>query len=397
MRRVPRNPMIAKDNGPREPTQGRVLQVLDALDYGDAVAGIACRNADLLREVGGEGDIVSLYAHERMAHLQTRFESARLGQDDGLIVHYSCFSELEEFLGAFRGRKVLYYHNITPPTYFSPGTQDFQITTKGYAQLARIAGEFELVVGDSQFNLDEYARFLDSPLPTLCIYPTVERETIRGRPFAAKLLDRLRRADVVNLLFVGRIARNKRQDRVMQVFDEYWRRVNRHSRLLLVGAYEHSPDYLEELEALRTRLPSGDQIVLTGKVADEELQAYYRAAHVYVSASEHEGFGLPLLEAMAHGLPVVAFAAAAVPETMGRAGILVREWDVPRLAELVHLLVINETLRERIREGQVRNLSRFSRSDARMRLRAVVDFLRTGVVAPLMTWRGPGNAAGARQ
>ncbi len=108
------------------------------------------------------------------------------------------------------------------------------------------------------------------------------------------------------------------------------------------------------------------------------MQAYFRAASVFLSASEHEGCGIPLLEAMAHDLPVVALARTAVPETMGRGGILVQEWDVPRLAELVHLLTRDEPWKQALLEGQRRNLARFSGAEARRVLAAAVAFLRDG-------------------
>lgn len=183
----------------------------------------------------------------------------------------------------------------------------------------------------------------------------------------------------------------------MEVFDHYWRRISRRCRLFLVGSHEHSPDFRQEVEALRQRLPSGERIVITGKVTDEEVQAYYRVADVFMSASEHEGFGIPLLEAMAHDVPVVALAETAVPETMGRSGFQVHEWDSPRLAELVHLLTRDEPWRATLLEGQRRNLARFSEAEARRALAAAVAFLREGTESPLMVWRGPGAPSKGRR
>jgi glycosyltransferase involved in cell wall biosynthesis len=271
------------------------------------------------------------------------------------------------------------------------------MTSKGHEQLQRIAGWFDLILADSEFDLEDYARHLPRAKPTLCLYPTVEAEAVRSRPVDENLLARLRADQRTTFLFVGRIARNKRQDRVMEVFDHYWRRIDRRSRLFLVGSYEHSPDFHRELEARRRELASADHIVFTGKVADEEVQAYFSAASVFLSASEHEGFGIPLLEAMAHGVPVIALARTAVPETMGRAGIQVQDWDPPRLAELVHLLTRDEPWRAALLEGQRRNLDRFSGAEARRVLAAAVDFLREGKQSEAMVWRGPGAPAGPAQ
>ena len=164
---------------------------------------------------------------------------------------------------------------------------------------------------------------------------------------------------------MGRVARNKRQDRLLQVFDYYHRHINRHAHLWLVGNENSDPAYRAELERLRGSLASCHRIHFCGKVRDEETYAYYRAADIFVSASEHEGFGMPLVEAMVLDVPVIALAAAAVPETMGEGGILVQEWDVPRIAELMHLLTQNESLRQTVIEAQRLNLQRFSSQEIR--------------------------------
>jgi glycosyltransferase involved in cell wall biosynthesis len=214
-------------------------------------------------------------------------------------------------------------------------------------------------------------------------------EQILAAPFDQALYRQLRAADQVKFLFVGRIARNKRQDRIMHLFDYYYREINRHSQLWLVGNYTPGSDYFKELQKLREELASGRQITFSGKIADEAVQAYYRAADVFVSASEHEGFGVPLLEAMVHGLPVVAFAATAVPETVNKGGILIQQWDSLRTAELINLLLKDQTWQTKLIAAQQHHLRRFSEDKVRQRLTAIVDFLCHGIESPFFTWRGP--------
>lgn len=261
----------------------------------------------------------------------------------------------------------------------------------GYEQLKRIANWFDLIIGDSNYNLTEYAKFLSRPKPTICIYPTVEAEVPLSAPFDRTLYGQLREVGWVNFLFVGRVARNKRQDQVMQVFDYYYRQINRYSRLFLIGSVENDPDYFQEVEELRQGIMSREQIVFTSKVSDEILRTYYRAADVFVCASEHEGFCVPIVEAMAYGIPVVAFDAAAVPETLGSSGVLIQQWDVARVAELINVLLKDQSWRASVVEGQKRNLQRFSVEEVRQRLAAVVDFLQEGKESPLFVWRGPGT------
>lgn len=368
----------------------RIFQVADALDYGDAIGNIIRRNAKLLAEFGDQGPTLSLYAEARVVHETKVFHPTLVRADDGLIFHYWGYSELEDFWRTFPGPKVVHYHNITPPVYFPPLSRAYQMTRQGYGQLQRIADWFDLIAGDSNYNLVEYARFLSRPKPTIWIPPSIDVEAVRATPFDAVLQQQLRAMAQTNFLFVGRIAPNKRQDQIMRVFDYYYRAINPHSRLYLVGSFEPKSAFFRELQSLRQALTSGEQIIFTGKISDEAVQAYYRAADVFVSASEHEGFGVPLLEAMVHNIPVVALATTAVPETMGQAGILIHRWDVARVAELINLLLEDEPWRVKVLADQQQNLQRFSTMETRQRLAAVVDFLREKRESPFIVWRGPG-------
>lgn len=378
----------SRRSAPRVLRAGRVLQVMEALDYGDAVSNITRRNAQLLAELGQSRTVLSVFADPRVAAEATPIKEFEWRSDDAVICHYWNYSHLEDFFRFFRGPKAIHYHNMTPPHYFAPGSRAQQTTQWGYDQLARIADWFDLVIGDSEFNLVEYARFLSQPKPTLCIPPVVEAEAVAAGPFDDALYWRLFVPDEVRFLFVGRVTRNKRQDLLMHMFDYYYRCINRHSWLFLVGSTEHDPEYMQELTDLRVNLVSGERIVFTGKVSDEAVRTYYRLASVFVCASEHEGFGVPLLEAMAHGVPVVAQAAAAVPETMGQAGVLVHRWQADLVAELINLLLKDDGWRARLLEGQRRNLERFSRTRVRERLAAAVAYLCTGKDSPLFIWRG---------
>ncbi len=376
---------VARTYRSRPRRAGRVYQLSDAVDYGDGVSNIIRRNAALLPQVGGQSIIMAKYAHEAVAHEVTIFDPAYIRGDDGLIFHYWGYSELEQFLQSHRGPKAIYYHNITPPEYFSPHSRHYQMCQEGYQQLARIADQFDLIIGDSSYNITGLARFLSNSRPMLRIPPVIETEAVRATPFDKSLYQQVRAAAPVNFLFVGRIAPNKRQDRVMQLFDYYYRQINNHSYLYLVGNYEHTPEYFRQLIGLHQKLAARERIVFPGKVSDEAVQAYYRAADVFISASEHEGFGMPLLEAMAHKLPVMALASSAIPETMGKAGLLVHRWDVPRLAELINLLLKDKQWHNNLLTGQRQNLSRFSAIEVQHRLGLAVNYLREGDKEPLLS------------
>lgn len=370
---------------PPRPRRSRVVyQAMEALDTGDAVSNIARSSAAMLRDLGQPAAILSRWV-SRDVREPTLPPTRILAQPDcGLIFHYWNYSESTWMLEAVTGPRAIHYHNITPAEFHPPGSEAHRVAVRGYDQLRDIANRCELVIGDSGYNIQELARHLRSPLPAVAIHPVIDSEQVRRSPVDEALLARLRAEPGPHLLFVGRIARNKRQERLMHMFDAYWRLIDRRARLWLVGNDQQDTDYRAQLESLRCALPSGSRMAFAGKVSEAAMHAYFRAADVFVCASEHEGFCVPIAQAMAWDLPVVAFAAAAVPETMGRGGLLVREWCPETVAELVHLVASDAALRERLRGRQRENLARFSAAEARARLAAAVRFMTEGERGPLI-------------
>ncbi|GAB4209806.1 MAG: hypothetical protein OHK0022_41550 [Roseiflexaceae bacterium] len=369
----------------------RVYQVMEALDVGDAVSNIARRNAGLLAELGQPPTILSRYAHEQVRGETGPLHTALSDPQAGLLFHFWGYNSSAWLLKTHRGPKAIHYHNITPPEFFPTGSELHRQLRQGYQQLGEVARYCDLLVGDSRYNNLEFARFLPEPRPALHLYPVLDATEVAAQPYDQALHAALRGSGEVQIVFVGRIVRNKRQDRLMELFDYYYREVNRHARLWLVGNDYGDPEYRAELEQLRSRLASGERIGFTGKVSDLQVNAYYRAADVFVCASEHEGFCMPVAHAMALGVPVLAYAAAAVPETMGGAGLLVRDWDTRRVGELLHLAVSDQRLRSALRVRQQAALTRFSAAEARTRLSAIVQYLLHGVWSPLFERLPPGE------
>ncbi len=372
-----------------------IYQVMEALDIGDAVSNIARRNAKLLKELGQPPEILTRFAHPDVVAETLPIKKALSQTDCGLIFHFWNYNTSTWALPAVRGRKALYYHNITPPQYFPRDSPAYLGAARGYEQLKVIVNQFDLLIGDSHFNLQELSHSLAQPKPGVVIAPVVEAGEIQAAPFDTTLLERLRSSQQVNILFAGRIARNKRQELIMRVFDWYWRKINRHAHLWLVGNEGIDPGYRVELEHLRQLLPSRDQIDFTGKVPDAQLRAYYRAADIFLCASEHEGFCIPIVEAMALNVPVIAYAEAAVPETMGGAGFLIRHWDAPLVAELMHLAISDWQIRRQIISRQCENLERYSVDRARERLTAALKYLLHAETGPCIEQILPHSQIGA--
>ena len=183
-------------------------------------------------------------------------------------------------------------------------------------------------------------------------------------------LERILRDGLINILFVGRIVPNKKIEDHIRLAEMYKRYIDSYYRFIFVGRYDGLPRYYAQVRALIAQyemLP--DRFWFTGPVPDEDLAAFYRWSDAYVSLSEHEGFCVPLVEAMAADVPIVAYAAGAVPETLGGAGILFAPKDLEVAAELLGSVVYDRDVRARVLEGQRRRLQDFAppRIEARLK------------------------------
>ena len=227
---------------------------------------------------------------------------------------------------------MLQYHNITPAAFFAPyDPRLFRLAALGRQELATLAGRVDLALGDSEFNRQELEALGFAPTGVLPIaVDTRGSPTRRARPALEQILG----DGLINILFVGRIVPNKRIEDHIRLAEIYKRYVDSYYRFIFVGRYDGVPRYYAQVRALIAEfqmLP--DRFWFTGPVPDEDLAAFYRWADVYVSLSEHEGFCVPLVEAMAADVPVLAYAAGAVPETLGGAGVLFAPKDLEFAAE----------------------------------------------------------------
>ena len=238
----------------------RMFQIMEALQDRDAVSRIARTNASTLAELGGERPIMALFAEGTVRAETGRLRGARFLAGDSAIFHYWGFSRLERLIEEFPGRTAIHYHNITPPHFFAARTAHYEMTARGYAQLDRIADRFDLVLGDSNYNLEAYARHLSVSKPMLCVYPVVDADAVQAAPWNMELAARIKEASGGPLwLFVGRFAPNKRQDQIMRAFDRYATEAGT-GRLTLVGDMTSVPSFVDRLTRLREQLSNGHRI-----------------------------------------------------------------------------------------------------------------------------------------
>jgi L-malate glycosyltransferase len=338
-----------------------VHQVLATLGYGDAIGHEVLGIQRVLRAAGYASEIFVETADRRLEDLTVDYRDLPEAShpDNLLIHHFSIGSRASRVAYALPDRMALVYHNITPPEFFvDVHPLLVQLCYLGRRELGVYANRVDLGLGDSEYNRAELEAL---GFPHTAVLPVVpDFSHLAGPPnfMQAGAFD----DDWVNILFVGRMIPNKRIEDVIRAFHAYKRWFNPRSRLLLVGSHGGFERYLAMVHDFVARIGAAD-VHMLGHVSNEELAAYYEIADVFLCASEHEGFCVPLMEAFHMGVPVVAHAATAVPATLDGGGVLYGRKDPIEIAGLLDALVSNVALRESVLAAQDAALDRLLARD----------------------------------
>ena len=163
-----------------------------------------------------------------------------------------------------------------------------------------------------------------------------------------------------NILFVGRIAPNKKQEDIIRAFDCYRKTYDETARLILVGSAGGTERYAERLAKYAEALGSGENVIFPGHISFRQILAFYRTADAFLCMSEHEGFCVPLIEAMKFGVPVIARDMCAVPETLGGAGILLDDGQPEKAAAALRRVMKDDALRARLQAAAAERIAALS-------------------------------------
>jgi glycosyltransferase involved in cell wall biosynthesis len=336
----------------------RIDQLIPAFHRGDAIGDTAFHLRTSLRARGFESHIYCLNHDPELAgeaRLFADFPPPAAG--DVTILHFALPSPLTDGLLRLPSRKFIIYHNITPPEFFAPYNAEMaRLCRIGREELARLAPRIEVGLADSEYNRRELEALGAGTTREFPLHVDFARYEKPASAFVRGLFEDGR----TNILFVGRIVPNKRIEDLIKVVFYYKKYISPLVRLVVVGKTSSLPVYYRALVQMADEFYlKPEEITFAGHIPDEEMYALYRASHVFLSLSEHEGFCLPLVESMVFDLPIVAYDSTAVPFTLGGAGVLLRDKRVDRTAELVDLVARDAALREAIIAGQRRRLAAF--------------------------------------
>lgn len=349
-------------------------QLVAGFRRGDAISNEALLIRDLCAAHGVASDIrcpvQNTFPADRGLTKDVETLPSEIRPDDVALLHLSIGSRCNRIFPALPCRKVVLYHNVTPPRFFerlNPATA--QVLADGLEEVAAMKDVDAEVWADSAFNASEL-RAMGYRDPK--VFPLLIDESFgTGRQSFDRVGD-LAAHPLTTFLFVGRLVPNKRHDRLLSVFSFYQRHCNPASRLLVVGGSSGAEAY-KALLLGDVYVWAAKNVVFTDFVEEPNLRACYAAADAFVCMSDHEGFCAPLLEAMAWHVPVFAWAAGAVPETLDGAGVLFSRGTPPEtMAETIHRVLSDPALREAVVKKQDERLARFRARDAWAELRAML-------------------------
>lgn len=337
----------------------RVIQILPVLKYGDAVGNDTIALDDALKRHGYQTAIYAGYVDERLRKTHAsgleRWEAPK--KDDILIYHLSIGWKYIDLVCKAKCRKIAIYHNITPSSFFKNyNAVAYADCEAGLKEVRTLNNVFDYVLAVSQFNRQDLISYgFKCPIDVLPIL--IPFEDYAKKP-AQSIIKRYKNGPGTNILFVGRIAPNKKFEDLIATFAIYKKYYDKDSRLFLVGNYERKDPYFRRLQAYVDALNLTD-VYFSGHIRFNEILAYYQIADVFLCMSEHEGFCVPLVESMYFNLPIIAYDSSAVGDTLGGAGILIKEKKYNEIAAIINRVVNDEQLKKEMIEAGQERLSDF--------------------------------------
>ncbi len=304
-----------------------IIQFVPVYSSGDAISNLAFTIDRLLKKAGIISHIyafeINCMDKEHEIHLYKDIPA--LFENDILILHMAAENYMSDILEAYDCYKILYYHNITPPEFFH-GYDDFaeKSTKNALKQMEKMKEVINYCITDSNYNKEQLL-LMNYPCP-IDVVPVLLDKSQFEEDINKEIINKYNH-NKKNIIFVGRIVPNKKIDDIIKCFSAYKKDINPNARLILIGKYSPESKYYLELVSLIEELEVED-VIFTGYVIQKDLVSYYQCADLFLCLSEHEGYCVPLIEAMYYGIPIIAYKAGAVEETLGEAGILLENKNI---------------------------------------------------------------------
>jgi L-malate glycosyltransferase len=353
----------------------RVDQVIPSLASRDAIGVHTMNLRDGLRAVGIDSDIFYGSVTPDVTHEgRSVTELGRSGRDRWLLYQSSIGSPVYDIFAARTEPKLVNYHNITPAHLLRDWEPNVAYEVAlGRTQLARLGPQSRFAVADSAFNESELLALGYGETAVVPLLIDMHRKSEEADPtMAARLRKDKEKSGGADLIFVGKLSPHKAPHDLVKTLAVVRRLYDPAARLHLVGS-PLGETYEPALRAFVTELGLDDAVNFAGSVSEAELEAYLQAADVFVCASDHEGFCVPLAEAMGHGIPIVAYGVTAVPETVGDAGLLLSDKSPLHFAAAVGRVLSDPALRQHLSSAGLARAAGFNLPDSQRRFVSLVQ------------------------
>jgi glycosyltransferase involved in cell wall biosynthesis len=314
------------------------------ISYGDAVSNDVIGMFNVLKKQNYEVGIFAenIFISEDIAK-SIDIISSFIRESEDLVIYHLCSGWFKglDILTKLDCIKIVKYHNITPPDYFHGFGRDHVMTCEGGREQLNVIADLDLdmYLNDSRFNMKEMISKGAGSSKCFIVPPFNNIERLKNLKPDFDILNKYNDGKV-NILSVGRVAPNKGFEKLIEVFAVYNKYFNKDSRLIIVG--DKNPQlaaYINYLNDKVGRLSLGNSIVFTDKVSDEQLKSYFLVSRIFILTSYHEGFCVPLVEAMGMKIPVIAYGSTAVTDTISDGGIVWEDLDIGLMAVTINEIV----------------------------------------------------------
>lgn len=324
--------------------------------FGDAVTNSMFFIRKILRDMGFISEIYVYYIAPELTHELFYYTEYKPNDKQILLIHHSMGHDIFDWITSLPDEKYLIYHNITPHDFFPMGSPNNYYSQLGRRQLGLLKDFVKGSICVSQYNQQE---LLDLGFQNTRVIPLLLNiDEILGKKWNQDV--EIRNSYQFNILFVGRIAPNKCQHDIIEIGSYLKSVLTVPFKIHLIGGYDPGDPYYQDLCIRINNKNLSDFVNIPGKVTDEDLYGYYRAADLFLCMSEHEGFGVPLIEAMVFNIPIIAYNSSNIPYTLENSGILVNKKDPIFIATLIDYLLQNKQILRRITHYQREHLTSFS-------------------------------------
>ena len=320
----------------------KVIQMLVTLQRGDAIGNFTIMLRDIFIECGYDTQIYAYNVGKDIdSVIAKRMKSFNGVDEDDLVVYQMCEAhEINNIIRRLKCKKIAIYHNVTPAAFFNEyGKWLYEKQEQAIYDLSEMRTVFDKVIAVSEFNKNDLLKMGYSEDIIEVIPIIVDFDDYKKSP-DVKVLD-LYMDDKDNILFVGRVAPNKKQEDVIRIFAYYHKFINPESRLFLIGS-PFIQDYDAALKEYISYLGIDDSVVMPGHSTFSEILAYYRCADLFLCMSEHEGFCVPLVEAMMFDVPIIAYDSSAIAYTLGNSGVLVQSKEPEKISLKISELLTDD-------------------------------------------------------